>query len=64
MGCGCQQKERGNYENIKKIAQKYSKSEKVTVAIYATEKGIYSFISIDCKEYREITPIEFISPLQ
>lgn len=65
MGCGCkgQTKERTQYENIKKMAMAFAKSENVTLCIYQSKEGYYSFIELDCPEFKEISPLEFISPL-
>jgi hypothetical protein len=64
MGCGCieQSKKQSEYENIKRLAKVFAESEKVTVCIFKQGKG-YSFIDINCPQFSDITPIEFISAL-
>ena len=63
MGCGCQHKERGNYEHTKELARKFAKADKIVLAIYQVGPGEFSFIDISCPEYADITPIEYITPL-
>ena len=63
MGCDCEAKKRGNYENIRKIAERFARTNKVVVAVYRIAPGEWSFVDILCPEYHDITPIEYISPM-
>lgn len=66
MSCGCwkKTKERREYDNTKRIAIAFAKSENVTVALYQTKEGSWNFVEFECPQYYEINPIEFIYPLQ
>jgi len=66
MGCGCkgQTIERSNYDNIKKIAQSFALSEKQIVCLYKDKEGRWSFMPINCPEFKTVSPKEFVSPLQ
>jgi hypothetical protein len=56
-------KERQNYENTKRLAEVWAKSEGKIAVIYSVSEGVYAFMDYDCPEAETITPIEFISGL-
>lgn len=62
--CGCIQinKEKSGYENIKKLAEIYSKHENVEVYLYKIGEN-FAFKEVDCKEANLSEAIEFIHPL-
>jgi hypothetical protein len=64
-GCGCLEikKDRTCYENQKKLAQKYSKAFNEVVALYQ-QGGEWHFITVNAPEIADITPLEYIHPLQ
>lgn len=65
MGCGCLEQAtiRGNYDNTRQIAIRYAKSEGCLVVIYRTATG-FNFLPFDCEEADQITPFEYVSPVQ
>lgn len=56
-------KERQNYENTKRLAEVWAKSEGKIAVIYCISQGVYAFMDYDCPEAEKITPLEFISGL-
>jgi hypothetical protein len=64
MSCNCQQisKEKQSYENIKKIAQLYSKNQNEVVKLYKTSLG-FGFIETKCEEAKQYKAIEYILPM-
>ena len=65
MGCGCMQlsKERQNYENTKRLAGVWAKSEGKIAVIYCIASGCFGFMDADAPEAENITALEFVSGL-
>ncbi len=65
MGCNCMQfsKERQTYENTKRLAKAWAKSQGVTVVIYRIEMGRYAFSEVSAINIQKVDAVEFISGL-
>lgn len=66
MGCNCMQatKKRLNYDNVKRLAQKYAIHQGKMVVIYLVEPDVYGFMEADCPEAQKVNPVEYLSGLQ